>query len=138
MPAAVMADSAEAMAGTAADMPRQPMLGADTLAMSEVDRLVFAVGMAASMRGMREAMRAMLEAQVTGPAAVTGEAITGEAIDGGVITGEVITDIRTMDIPGTAWAIMDWATAIRMAGMAITDIVRGGGTILTDTDTRPT
>ena len=114
--AAVMADNAEA---TAAGMPRQPMLGADTLAMSEVDRLVFAVGMAASMRGMREAMRAMLEAQVAGPAAVTGEAITGEAIDGGVITGEVIT-------------------AIRITGMAITDIVRGGGTILTDTDTRPT
>ena len=124
-----MADSAEAMAGTAADMPRQPMLGADTLAMSEVDRLVFAVGTAAIiMRGMREAMLAMLGAQVTGPAAVT-----GEAINGGVITGEVITDIRTTDIPG-----MDWATAIHITGMAITDLVRGGGTILTDTDTRPT
>jgi hypothetical protein len=92
--------------------------------MSGPDTLVFVVHMAnIIMRGMRAAMRAMSGVQVTGLTA---------------ITGEVITDIRTMDIPGTAWAIMDWVTAIRTTGMGITDIVPGGGTILTDTDTRPT
>jgi hypothetical protein len=124
--AAVMADHAEAMAATAADMPRQPMRGADTL--------LFAADVATIMRRMRAVMRAMPGAEVTGATAVAG--LMGVA--GEVITGEVITDIPTMDIPGTAWAIMDWATAIRITGMAITDIVPGGGTILTDTDTRPT
>jgi hypothetical protein len=121
---AVMADIAEAMAGTVADMPRLPMLEADTLAMPGADTLVFAADVATIiMRGMRAVMCAMPGAEVTGLAAVI---------------GEVITDIRTMDIPGTAWAIMDWVTAIRTTGMGITDIVPGGGTILTDTDTRPT
>jgi len=125
--AAVMADNAEAMAATAAGLPRQPMLGADTL--------VFAAEVATIMRRMRAVMRAMPGAEVTGVTEVAGvTAGTGLA----AVTGEVITDIRTLDIPGTAWAIMDRVTAIRTTGTAITDIVPGGGTILTGTDTRPT
>jgi hypothetical protein len=122
--AVVMAEIAVAMPCTVAGMPRQAMLGADTLAMPEADTLVllFAAGVASILRGMRAAMRAMPGAQVTGAA---------------VVTGEVITDIRTMDTPSPAWAITDWVTAIRIMGMAITDIVPGG-TILTGTDTRPT
>jgi hypothetical protein len=116
-----------AMEDTVADMPRPATLGADMLAMSTLGTL-FAAGVATIMRAMRAGTRAMQGAHLPGLAAVIGDA---------AVSGEVITDIRTMDIPATAWAIMDWVTAIRTTGMAITDIVPGG-TILTDTDTRPT
>jgi hypothetical protein len=125
--AVVTAEIAADMEDTVADMPRPATLGADMLATSKLDTL-FAAGVDTNLRGMRAAMRAMPAAQVTGEAAVT---------------GGVITDIRTMEIPGTAWAIMDWVTAIRTTGMAITVTAPVGGTvrithiILTDTDTGP-
>jgi hypothetical protein len=118
---------AVAMPDTVADMPRPPMLKADMLAMSKLDTLL-AAGVGSIMRAVRSGTRAIQRAHLPGVAAVT---------------GEVITDIRTMDIPGTAWAIMDWVTAIRTTGMAITVTAPGGGTvrithiILTGTDTGP-
>lgn len=125
------------MADTVADMPRPPMLEADTLAMSELDTL-FAAGVDSIMRAVRAGTRAMQGAHLPGLAAVTGEA---------AVIGEVTMDIRPLDIPGSA--IMDWVTAIRITGMATTVTAPGGamirttdivpaGTILTGTGTRPT
>ena len=118
--AAVMADIAAAMAGTVADMPRQPMFGEDTMV------LLFAAGVVTTLLNTRAATRAMQGAHIMPLAAVAGE-----------VTGH----IRTTDIRGSAWGIMAWAIAIHT--MAITVTVPVGGTvrithiILTDTDTRP-
>jgi hypothetical protein len=132
-------DMAVVTAEIVADMPRPATLGADMLAMSKLDTL-FAAGVGSTMRAVRAGTRAMQGAHLPGIAAVTGEA---------AVTGGVITDIRTMDIPGTAWAIMDWVTVIRTTGMAITVTAPGGamihttdivpaGTILIGTGIRPT
>jgi len=67
--------------GTASNMPRPVMLGADTAP------FVFAVGVAANLSGLRAAARVMQGADITELAAIAGEA------------GEVTTDIHTMDIP---------------------------------------
>ncbi len=123
---AVMADVTVAMAGTLADMPRPPMLRADTMG------LLFAARAVISLRATRAATRAMWGAHITRLAAVI---------------GEVITAIRTLDIRGSA--ITAWAIALHTTDMAITvtapvgamirttDIVPAD-TILIDTDTGPT
>jgi hypothetical protein len=118
-------EMAVAMEDTVADMPRPATLGADMLAMSKLDTL-FAADVPTIMRAMRAETRAMQGAILPGLAVVNGEE---------TVIGEVIMDIRTLDIPSSA--ITAPRTAIRTTGMAITDIVPGG-TILTDTDTRPT
>ena len=71
---AVMGDTA--VAGTAANMPRPVMLRADTAP------FVLAVGVAANLSGLRATAGVMQGADITGLAAVAGEA------------GEVTTDIR--------------------------------------------
>jgi hypothetical protein len=135
--AAVMADSAAAMAGTLADMPRRPMFEEDIMV------LLFAVGVVSTLLDTRAATRAMQGAHtmplaaVAGGAAAAGEAaVAGEA----ALAGEVTGHIRTTDIRNSAWGIMAWAIVIHT--MAITVTVPIGGTvrithiILTDTDTR--
>jgi hypothetical protein len=131
--AAVMADLAAAMAGTVADMPRRPMFEEDTMV------LLCAAGVVTTLLDTRAASRAMQGAHIMPLAAVAGEeAAAGEA----AVAGEVTGHIRTTDIRGSAWAIMDWVTAIRTTAITVT--VPLGGTvrithiILTDTDTRPT
>jgi hypothetical protein len=124
-----------AMADTPAGMLRPPTLTADTVTdvpwprMLTEDTLVsvLPVHVAIILRGRRAAKRALQGAAVTGAAAVIGEVIT--------------------DIPGSA--TMDWVTAIRTMGMALTVTAPGGvmirttdivpaGTILTGMATRPT
>ena len=121
-----MGATAAGMVGMVANMPRQLMLRADTAP------FVFAVGVAANLSGLRGAARVMQGADITELAA---------------IAGEITTDIRTMDIPAIVWAIMAWATAIRITGTTVTAPVGRmvhitdttlGDTILTATDTGPT
>ena len=145
--AAVMADNAVATPCVLVDMPRPPMFEVGALAILEADTVdLFAVGVANILRGAPTALGATQGAHLTRLAAVTGEvAVTGKVAVTGevVVTGEAATGIRGMDIQGTAWAIMDWVTAIRTTDTAITVTVPVGGTIrithiiLTDTDTRP-
>ena len=132
--AAVMAEIAVVTPCVLVDMPRPPMFEAGALAILEADTVdLFAVGVANILRGAPTALGATQGAHLTRLAAVTGEV---------VVTGEAATGIRGMDIQGTAWAIMDWVTAIRTTDTAITVTVPLGGTvrithiILTDTDTR--
>jgi hypothetical protein len=124
--AAVTADIAVA-AVTVVNMPRSPMLKADTLA------FVLAADVVNTSRGTHAVVQG---APITRLAAVTGEVVvSGEVVD----TGEVVIGIRTMDIPGLAITV--WATAIHITGITvthITDIIIPGDTILTATDTGPT
>jgi hypothetical protein len=121
-----MRATAVGMVGTASNTQRSVMLRADTAP------FVFAVVVATVLSGLRAAARVMQGVHITEIAAVTGE------------TGEVTTDIRTMDIPGIAWAIMAWAMAIRITGITVTALVGRmvhitdttlGDTILTATNT---
>ena len=79
MPAEGMGDTAEGIAGTAANMSRPLMLRADTAP------FVFAVGVAANLSALRAAAGVMQGADITELAAVAGEA------------GEVTTAIRITD-----------------------------------------
>ncbi len=100
------------------DMPRQAMLGVDTLVS------VLAVHVVLMWRGPRAAMPALQVAHVIGMAAVTGE----------VVTGEAVTGIRPMDILGSAitvWAMAIQTTVIHITAMAIHTTV----ITLTATDT---
>lgn len=132
--AAVMADLAAAMAGTVADMRRRPMFEEDTVV------LLFEAGVVPTLLDTRAEMWAVQGAHFMPLAAVAGQVVAGEAVAGAVIAGEAATGIHGMDIQGTAWAIMDWVTAIRTTAITVT--VPLGGTIrithiiLTDTDTR--
>jgi len=131
-------DTAAAMAGTLADMPRRHMFGEDTMV------LLFAAGVVPTLLDTRAATRAMGGAHIMPLAAVAGEvvAVAGEVavLGEAAVAGEVTGHIRTTDIRGSARGIMAWAIAIHT--MAITVTVPIGGTvrithiILTDTDTR--
>ena len=106
-----MAEVAEHMAGTAADMSLPRTLGADMSLppMLGADMLVLrcAAGVATFMRGMRVASRSMEGAHFTGLAAVSGEVVAGQAVVGEVVVGEVVAGEVIMDIRTTVWAILD-------------------------------
>jgi hypothetical protein len=134
-----MAEVAEPVAGTGADMSPPLTLGADMvhLHMSEADTLVLLIGVGLGMHALLcAAARATLAsrgADSTWPAAVTGEVVTGQAVvgevaAGEVAAGEVVTGIRTLDITGLA------TTAIRMAAIMVTDPV---GAMIHITDILP-
>lgn len=107
--AAVMAEAAEPVAGTAADMSRPRTLGADTShsPMSGAGTLVLVTAVGLRMHALLGAAAwatlASPGADSAWPAAVIGEvgagqAVTGEVVVGVMVAGEVITGIRTLDI----------------------------------------
>lgn len=131
-----MAEVAEPVAGTAADMSPQGTLGADMphSPMSGAVTLVLLIGVGlgthALLGAAARATLALQGADSTWPAADTGEvvggqAVVGEVVAGEVVAGEVVTGIRTLDITGSA------ITAIHTAAIMVTDPV-GAMTHITD------